>query len=124
MSPSKDVNTYIQNELAGATSPNQAEKKQHLGILAERIQVLITHKDVSNTVYQTKFNNIISKKPGGQIKIHAHVPMKLKMFFIKTANQYNTPFTVVENEASTEVAIVYHFDDITHQSPIDISQIN
>ncbi|MGX7030527.1 DUF1694 domain-containing protein [Vagococcus zengguangii] len=126
MKHNKDINNYIQKEFSGTNNFKQSEKNQYLGVLVERIYILIKKSDVNNKAYQTTIENIIANNPGGKIKINADLEMKSRLTFIKIAQKHNTPFTLVDNDTSldstTQVAAIYHFEQPTHQDKIDVSE--
>ena len=118
------INDYIQKEYSGLNTFNQQEKNQYLGVLAERIYVLVTLQHVENTLYQTTIEKIIANNPGGKIKISAALEMKSRLTYIKMAQKHNTPFTLVDSNTNSDdklqVAVIYHFEQPTQQNIIDV----
>ena len=124
MNRANNINDYIQKEHSGLNTFKQHEKDQYLGVLAERIYVLVTKQHVENKLYQTTIEKIIANNPGGKIKISAAIEMKSRLTYIKIAQKLNTPFTIVDKDTNfddtTQVAVIYHFEQPTHQDIIDI----
>lgn len=123
----KDINTYLETQISGLVEPNSAEKKSFLGVLSERILVCMRNNDFPSKKQLIFLEKMIEEHPGGQLKINIHLNLSDRMQLISLAQKHQIPFTVVDNHDAqntmTSIGMVYHFTEVTNQSPIFISEL-
>lgn len=115
----KSVDDYIQEGIYGAKEINPEERSMFLGTFRERIELALTTGQVIAPNIYSQVENILKVKPGLEMLLNGTIAYPHLSKYIKLANQYKAPFTIVQNEEKeTSIGLL-----LAHKTAVDKDEI-
>lgn len=115
----KSVDDYIQEGIYGAKEINPEERSMFLGTFRERIELALTTGQVIAPNIYSQVENILKVKPGLEMLLNGTITYPHLSKYIKLANQYKAPFTIVQNEEKeTSMGLL-----LAHKTAVDKDEI-
>ncbi|WP_042220534.1 YueI family protein [Oceanobacillus manasiensis] len=107
----KNVDDYLTEGMYGTRLPKDAERKQFLGTLRERIVLALTIGQVMTDKGVKKLEEAMKENPNTTLLINGHVSYRFLKEEKELAKKYNITYTTITNEESdTEIGAVLTYD--------------
>ena len=119
----KSVDDYLQAGIHGVRLPKEAERKQFLGTLRERIVIALTIGQVMSDSGLKRLEEEMQKHPGTKLVMNGHVAYRFLKQEKDLAMKYNIPYTIVTDEESkTDIGAVLTYDYAIDKEEIFIKE--
>ncbi|CDO03971.1 hypothetical protein BN988_02507 [Oceanobacillus picturae] len=107
----KNVDDYLTEGMYGTRLPKDAERKQFLGTLRERIVIALTIGQVMTDKGVEKLEEAMKENPNTTLLINGQVSYRFLKEEKDLAKKYNITYTTITNEESdTEIGAVLTYD--------------
>lgn len=107
----KNVDDYLTEGIYGTRLPKDAERKQFLGTLRERIVIALTIGQVMTDKGVEKLEEAMKENPNTTLLINGQVSYRFLKEEKDLAKKYNITYTTITNEESdTEIGAVLTYD--------------
>ncbi|GAB3046346.1 YueI family protein [Virgibacillus ainsalahensis] len=117
----KSVDDYITEGIYGKRLPKDAERKQFLGTLRERIVIALTKGQVMSDSGLAKLDEAMQEHKDAKLLINGDVSYRFLKEEKALANKYNIPYTTITNEENdTEIGAVLTYDHAIDKEDIFI----
>lgn len=118
----KDLEDYITDGIYGTKRPKEAERKEFLGTLRERIILALTIGQVMTDSGIVKLEEAMKKHGDSKLLINGQVAYRFLSKEIELANKYDIPYTIVSDEEhETKVGAVLTYDYAINKEEIFIN---
>lgn len=117
-----NLEDYLNQGIYGKKEINPEEKKKFLGTFRERVAIALT----VNQLYQPKVYDEVEREmknyPKAKLLLNGSVNYEHLSKYVKMANKYNIPFTMVENKGNeTDIGLVLTCDNAIDKENIYVS---
>ncbi|MGD6833115.1 YueI family protein [Sutcliffiella halmapala] len=103
----KNIDDYIDNGLKGTPEIKPGERKEYLSQLRERVILALTNGQVMQAKVYVPLGDLMKRYPGSRLYLDGDINYAHLSKYTKMANQYNVPFTIVDDKASsTNIGLV------------------
>lgn len=107
----KSVDDYITEGIYGTQRPKEAERRQFLGTLRERIVLALTIGQVMTDSGISELEKAMKKHPQTKLLINGQVSHRFLAAEKAIANKYDIPYTIISNEEyETDIGAVLTYD--------------
>ncbi|MFD2630511.1 YueI family protein [Oceanobacillus kapialis] len=107
----RNVDDYLTEGIHGTRLPKDAERKQFLGTLRERIVLALTIGQVMTDKGIEKLEEAMKENPNTTLLINGHVAYRFLKEEKDLAKKYHITYTTITNEESdTEIGAVLTYD--------------
>ena len=111
ISMSKQVEDYLNDGMYGTRLPKQAERNHYLGTLRERVVLVLTFGQVMADKGLQDLEKAIKEYPDAKLIFNGHIADRFFRAEKTLANQYNVPYTVIQDEENkTDIGAVLACD--------------
>lgn len=117
-----NLEDYLYQGIYGKKEINPEEKKKFLGTFRERIVVALTVSQVYKSTIYKEVEQEMKKNAKAKLLLNGSVDYEYLSKYVKIANKYNIPFTIVENkEHDTDIGLVLAHDYAVDKENIFVS---
>lgn len=103
----KNIDDYIDNGLKGTPEIKPGERREYLSQLRERVIMALTNGQVMQAKVYVPLGDLMKRYPGSRLYLDGDINYAHLSKYTKMANQYNVPFTIVDDKASsTNIGLV------------------
>ncbi|HZG73782.1 MAG TPA: YueI family protein [Chondromyces sp.] len=114
-----NVEDYVQNGIYGTKQLKPEERKKFLGTFRERIEGVLTTRQVYQRKAENEVDKWLSKVKDGQLLLNGDIDYSYLSPYIKLANRHSLPYTIVENQhTDTDIGLV-----LAHADAVDKENI-
>lgn len=115
----QSVDDIIMNGIKGTPELKKEEKNKYLGTYRERVEIVLTIGQVMKPTTYSDITHSLQTLKNIELLLNGDVSYQYLSKYIKVANTYHVPFSIVQNnESDTEIGLV-----ITHKTAIDKTDI-
>ncbi len=115
----KSVDDYIQEGIYGAKEIHREERGIFLGTFRERVELALTIGQVISQNIYPQVENVLKVHAGLEMLLNGAIAYPHLSKYIKLANQYKAPFTIVQNEEKeTSIGLL-----LAHKTAVDKDEI-
>lgn len=115
----KSVDDYIQEGIYGAKEIHREERGIFLSTFRERVELALTTGQVISQNTYSQIEAVLKSKPGLEMLLNGSISYPHLSKYIKLANQYKAPFTIVQNEEKeTSIGLL-----LAHKTAVDKDEI-
>jgi uncharacterized protein YueI len=105
------VDDYLNNGIYGTPEIKGEERKVFLGTIRERIEIALTNGQVMKATTYPEVTNALKQTKNVKLLLNGNITYSFLSKYIKLANQYNVPFSLVQdNESSNPMGLVVTHD--------------
>lgn len=107
----KNVDDYLMDGMYGTRRPKEAERRQYLGTLRERIVIVLTKGQVMTDNSLKELEQAIKAYPEAKLLINGNIAYRFSKKEKAIADKYNIPYTVITDEKNdTDIGAVLTYD--------------
>lgn len=111
MANGPNLEDYLNQGVYGKKEINPEEKRKFLGTFRERVVVALTVSQLYKPKVYAEVEQAMKGNRGAKLLLNGSVDYQFLSKYVKIANDYQIPFTIVENkEHDTEVGLVLAYD--------------
>lgn len=119
------VEEYLNQGIYGPKETNPDERRQFLGTIRERVEMVLTKGQVMEDELYSEIEQAMKKHPKLQLLLNGEIDYRFLSKYTGLANQHGIPFTIVTNkDHQTDIGLVLTHEDAVNKEEIFVKEKN